>query len=383
MDWSALSELLPRLLAMVGLLLLSAYFSGSETSLFSLTRAQREKLERSPSANDRFIVTLLRDPRRLIVTILLGNELVNISFAALMASAAERVFSAWGQIAVTLAATLFAVPVLLLFGEITPKSIAMRVAESWARATARPLGVLSILLTPARLVVSGVAAVIVRLLGGKSQPPPPRAIGEAELKALVDASTKEGSLEQTERNLILKVFAFRDRNIGQIMTPARNVFSLSFDLPLVRLAAEAAKSGFSRIPIYRGKRDHIVGILYTKDLVGLPYGRLTGRTVKDVVRQPFYVPKAAKCDRIFRELKKNGTHIALVVDEYGRLSGLVTMDDLLEELFGEVKDEKRRRQAAALAGTPVLETGEVVKVEPEPAPPADPPPPEKAGGGAG
>src|SRR5262245_12032363 len=150
MNLAALSALAPRLLAMVVLLGLAGFFSGSETSLFSLTRGQKERLARSESSNDRFVTRLLANPRRLIVTILIGNELVNITFSSLSATVVERLAPRWGSTWVTLATTAVTVPLLLVFGEITPKSIAIRVAERWARFTARLLGLFELVALPIR-----------------------------------------------------------------------------------------------------------------------------------------------------------------------------------------------------------------------------------------
>src|SRR5262249_56798230 len=165
-------------------------------------------------------------------------------------------------------------------------------------------------------------------------PLPARAIDEAEFRALVDVGSEEGTLEAAERRLIHNVFAFGDRTVAEIMTPVKKVVSLSYDLPIARLVAEVARAGFSRIPIHRGRKEDIIGILFAKDLVGTSTGRLKGRSVKDLLHPPMYVPKTTKCDRLFREFQRKRTHLALVVDEYGRLVGLGTMGDLLIALFG-------------------------------------------------
>jgi len=351
MDLAALSTLLPRLGLMGVLIVLSAAFAGSETALFSLSRVARERLARSISATDRYIVTLLHDPRRLIATILVGNELINITFSSIAASVVHEVLPSAGEIALVIASTFVTVPLLLLLGEITPKTVALRTAETWARIAARPIGAFALVSAPVRLVVAAIAGGIVRLLGGSAKPLPPRAIDEAEFRALVDVGSEEGTLEAAERRLIHNVFAFGDRTVAEIMTPARKVVSLSYDLPISRLVAEVARTGLSRIPIHRGRREDIIGILFAKDLVGTSVGRLKGRSVKDLLHPPMYVPKTTKCDRLFREFQRKRTHLALVVDEYGRLVGLVTMEDLLVALFGPIRDEK---QLAASASAPVV-----------------------------
>jgi putative hemolysin len=353
MDLTGLPAMLPRLALMGLLIVLSAFFAGSETALFSLSRVTRERLGRSPSSTDRYVVSLLRDPRRLIATILVGNELINITFSSLAASVVRVVLPAAGEVGLVVASTAVTVPLLLLLGEITPKTVALRTAEGWAKVAARPIGVFALLTAPVRLVVAAIAGGAVRLLGGRSGPEKEKAIDEAEFRALVDVGSEEGTLEAAERRLIHNVFAFGDRVVAEIMTPARKLVSLSFDLPIARLVAEVARSGLSRLPIHRGRKEDIIGILFAKDLVGTSFGRLKGRSVKDLLHPPMYVPKTTKCDRLFREFQRKRTHLALVVDEYGRLVGLVTMEDLLVALFGPIRDEKQAPPASA----PVPEGG--------------------------
>ncbi len=355
MDTSLLPALLPRFLAIAGLVLCAAFFSGSETALFSLSRVQRERLSRSARASDRLAVSLLRNPRRLIVTVLLGNELTNIVLSALSASAVAELLHGYGPVALSIASTTITLPLILVLGEVTPKTVALSIAEAWARFACRPLAVLAVVLTPVRLLLTAIAGLITRLVGSPASAHKPRPIDEAEFRALVDAGSEEGELEAVERKLIHNVFQFGDRTIAEIMTPAAKVFSLSYDLPFVRLLTEVARSGLSRIPVYKGKKDEVVGILFAKDLVGVSTGRLKGRTLKDLLRPPMYVPKTTKCDRLFREFQRTRTHLALVVDEYGRLVGLVTMEDLLVALFGPIREEKTGQVVAAAPPPPEAE----------------------------
>lgn len=340
MDLSALAGLVPRLVVMAVLTVFAGFFAGSETALFSLSRVQRERLARSSSASDRYVATLLADPRRLIATLLIGSELLSVTFAALAATVVTAVLPRASELLRVAVTALVALPILLVLGEITPKTIALRTAERWSQLAARALGAFTVLVTPLRFGLEAVAALIARILGGVAQKPKSGAIGEAEFRALVDVGSAAGELEATERRLIHNVFAFGDKTVAEIMTPANKVVSLSYDLPIARLVAEVAKTGLSRLPIHRGRKEEVIGILYAKDLVGSSTGRLKGRTVKDLLRPPMYVPKTTKCDRVFREFQRQRMHLAMVVDEYGRLVGLVTMEDLLVSLFGPIRDEK-------------------------------------------
>src|SRR5581483_4957563 len=159
-----------------------------------------------------------------------------------------------------------------------------------------------------------------------------------------------------ERRLIHNVFEFGDTTVGKVMTPGEKVFALPYEMPLGRLVEAVAAERFSRVPIYRTVRKRparkgaespktieFIGVLLAKDLVGYAQGHLEGHTVQELLHPPLFVPRTTKCDHLFREFQKRKTHLALVVDEYGRLAGLVTMEDLLEELFGEIADEKETR----------------------------------------
>jgi putative hemolysin len=345
-----MAEVFPYLVAMGLLLMGSAFFSGSETALFSLSHGTRERLKKSERATDRAVAALLTTPRKLIATILIGNEVVNILFSSLAASVVERSFSSRGVEASGLVLTLVSagctVPFLLLFGEITPKTIGLARAEGWARLAAPLLRAWMVLVTPARWITSGVAQGVARLFGG-SAVAAPRKLGEAEFKALVDVGSEVGELHATERRLIHNVFEFGDRSISEIMTPVKEVFSLPIDLPLQRIVGEVARSGFSRVPVHRGRKQEIVGVLFTKDLVGWSSGRLAQKTLAELLRPATYVPKTSKCAQVFAEFQRARTHLAMVVDEYGRQVGLVTMEDLLVELFGGMAEESRKPPRAS------------------------------------
>jgi CBS domain containing-hemolysin-like protein len=165
----------------------------------------------------------------------------------------------------------------------------------------------------------------------------------------VDVGSEEGELQIAERRLIHNVFEFGDTAVGKVMTPADKVFALPYEMPLGRMVEAISEQRYSRVPIYRGRGGRrgapieVVGVILAKDLVGYAERSLEGHTIADLLHPAVFVPRTTTCDRLFREFQRRKTHIALVVDEYGRLAGLVTMEDLLEELFGEITDEKEGR----------------------------------------
>jgi putative hemolysin len=336
------------------LLVCSAFFSGSETALFSLSRVQREALGRREDRKSQRLAALLANPRRLIVTIIVANELINIANASLSATITNRLLpyvSERGQVVITAAVM---VPLILLVGEMTPKSLAVRIGESWARVVSGPLTLFQYVIAPVRFVLSIVSGAVLALFGARNQPIE-AGVREEEFRALVDVGSEEGELQVAERRLIHNVFEFGDTPVGKVMTPAERVFALPYEMPLGRMVDAISQQHYSRVPIYRGGRIdpkarqqgkraplEVVGIVHAKDLVTYASRGLEGHTVQDLLHPPFFVPRTTTCDRLFREFQRRKTHISLVVDEYGRLLGVVTMEDLLEELFGEIADEKER-----------------------------------------
>jgi putative hemolysin len=254
-------------------------------------------------------------------------------------------------------ATAIMLPLILFFGEMTPKSLALRLGERWARVISLPLSALAFVITPLRILLQSIASAVLTVVGAR---PMTREEGlrEEEFRSLVDVGSEEGELQVAERRLIHNVFEFGDTTVGKVMTPADKVFALPYEMPLGRMVEAIGTERYSRVPIYKtakqargadGKRPargamEVVGILLAKDLTGYYWAALEGHTVQDLLHPVLFVPRTTKCDQLFREFQRKRTHVALVVDEYGRLAGLVTMEDLLEELFGEIADEKETRQ---------------------------------------
>jgi putative hemolysin len=349
--------LVERLLAIVALLLASAFFAGSETALFSLSRLAREAMAAREDKAAQRVTEMLSHPRRLIVTIIVCNELINIANSSVAATLIARLFPHTRQLGQVLIATAVMLPLILFFGEMAPKSVALRAGERWAQAISWPLKALAWMITPVRVVVESLASGVLAAFGAR---PMTREEGlrEEEFRALVDVGSEVGELQVAERRLIHNVFEFGDTTVGKVMTPADKVFALPYEMPLGRMVEAIANQRYSRVPIYKqgkarssdGKRPgaargamEVVGILLAKDLVGYAWGALEGHTVQDLLHPVLFVPRTTKCDQLFREFQRKRTHVALVVDEYGRLAGLVTMEDLLEELFGEIADEKETR----------------------------------------
>jgi magnesium and cobalt exporter, CNNM family len=350
------SFLVDRLLAIGALLIASAFFAGSETALFSLSRIQREAMATREDKGSQRLSEMLQHPRRLIVTIIVCNELINIANSSLAATLVAHLFPQVRELGQVAIATGMMLPLILFFGEMVPKSVALRLGERWARVISAPLQALAYLITPVRVVLQSIASAVLTIIGARPMTPA-EGLREEEFRALVDVGSESGELQVAERRLIHNVFEFGDTTVGKVMTPADKVFALPYEMPLGRMVEAISAERYSRVPIYKtpkaargsdGKRPargamEVVGILLAKDLTGYYWGALEGHTVQDLLHPVLFVPRTTKCDQLFREFQRKRTHVALVVDEYGRLAGLVTMEDLLEELFGEIADEKETR----------------------------------------
>jgi CBS domain containing-hemolysin-like protein len=347
-----IGELIPYLLILGVLVGASAFFSGSEVALFSLRRVDLQQMSESAGKSDRVVMRLLARPRRLIAIILIGNESVNVAVSAVVASMMPLIFPGRSDFALAMYATFAALPLLLFFGEITPKTVAIKTSVGWSRRSARVLWAWGLLVTPVRVVVRGLADLIARPFGGANRSQE-RELSEAEFKALVDAGSAEGQLDPRERRLIHRVFEFGDKTADQIMQPRKKIFALSYDLPMPRLIREVANGGYSRVPIYQKSQDRVRGILYAKDLVVEGTGLSQPRRLQELLHEPLFVPRRIPLERLFRIFKQRKIHMALVVNEYGRLVGLVTMEDLLEELFGEIHDEREQLKASVRRSTGV------------------------------
>ena len=324
----------------------SAFCSGTEVALFSLRRVDREQLARSERAVDRRIISLLERPRRLIATVLIGNEAFNGLLAVIALTQVLRLCagsSLWAIGGITLAVTL---PLIVLIAEVTSKTLAAKAPLTWARVCVMPLSLFMLLVTPIRLVVQAVTSVLLAPLGEAARTRPVRDLSEEEFRSLLDAGSAQGQVDARERRLIHRVFEFSDKNVGQVMTPREQIFALSYDLPMQRLVKELASRGFSRVPIYQKSLDNVRGILNAKDLVRVAAGQPMGRPLGELLHEPLFVPRTTPVKRLFLTFKQKKVHMAIVVSEYGKVLGLVTMDDLLAQIFGQFRDERAELQSS-------------------------------------
>jgi len=320
-----------QIIILLFLLVLSGFFSSSEIALFSISRTKVRYLAEQGDKSFQLIRKMKEDPHKLLSTILIGNNVVNVGAAALATSISIGYFSNYGVGVATGVMTLF----ILIFGEVLPKSFATQNNIVIAKITIYPLYWLSLVLYPVLIVLNFIPKVT-----GKIKKSP--TITEDELKSLVEVVEEEGEIKRTEKELIHKIFQFDDTNASEIMTPRGDMFvidaSEEFDLEAI------AKSGFTRIPVIEGDAKVVIGILNVKDLL-LNQTADDGKiNIREIMREPYFVPENKKLDQLLHQFKNRKTHMAIVVDEHGGISGLITLEDALEEIIGEIEDETDRSE---------------------------------------
>jgi putative hemolysin len=327
-------------LILLGLcLLLSGFFASSEAALFSLSPLHLHKMKEERFLFLSLVERLLQTPRRLLITILAGNEVVNITLSAVTTALFIGMFGERGGWLTVVVAT----PVLMLFGEAIPKTI----GKTYSMRISSMVSPLMVLMQKAGFPVvwvlerlSGYILGPLRKKGAEGED----AIMEVQFRSLVDAGHQEGILNAGQRDLIHRVFELADTHVSDIMTPRVDMISLPATTALDDLRRQIIEQGYSRIPVYGTGPDDIIGILYARDLLGLMAEGKPPASLEPLLRKPYFVPEERSADQVLRDFQKRNMHVALVVDEYGGISGLVTMEDILEELFGDIYDERDTRE---------------------------------------
>nr|MBA2540609.1 HlyC/CorC family transporter [Deltaproteobacteria bacterium] len=340
--------------------------------LFSLRRVDREQLAQSNQSADRRILRLLDRPRRLIATVLIGSQAFNslLAVIALTVVIDQRPCeSIWACGGIALGVTL---PLVVLISEVTAKTLAAKMPLSWARAASLPLQLFYWAVSPARLIVHYASEFLLRPLGASARTRPARDLSEEEFRSMIDAGSAQGQVDARERRLIHRVFEFNDKNVGQVMTPRERMFAVSYDLTAQRLVKEIAARGFSRVPVYQKSLDNIRGIVNAKDLVRNTVGQPLGRPLIDILHEPLFVPRTTPVKRLFLTFKQKKVHMAVVVSEYGKVLGLVTMDDLLGQIFGALRDERAELQSSIPPGRLRVRTPAVGALRADSSPGSDP-----------
>ncbi len=319
------------------LLILSAFFSGSETAFFSLTRLELKNLADENDALSQRITSMREKPERLLIAILLGNNLVNIaiaSIAAMMTHALieQRHFSPVLALIVDIVIVTF---VILILSEITPKVIAVKNHLRYSRLAAGPLSLFMLLLWPIVRPLELLMGGLVRQVGKRGR----IHLSETELKTLVEVGEEQGALEEEEKEMISSIFEFGRTQVREIMIPRIDMIAVRDNTPFDDLVNTVTTNGHSRIPVFQEKMDNIIGILYAKDLIPYLLQDTSAFSLKDILREPYFAPDSKQIDDLLRDFQSQKIHMAIVVDEYGGTAGIVTLEDIIEEIVGEIEDE--------------------------------------------
>ncbi len=331
-------EMIVRLVLQVLLLLGSAFFAGSETALFSLSRLDLQQLRRQRHGHSETLHALLDSPRRLIISILCGNQLVNI---AAVANATSILVSLYGQERAGVISVLVMVPLLLLFGEITPKTIAVsNPVRVSAGLVAAPMSLWVKLIGPLRWAIRGVAERLTTWIVGPERAPE-NILQLDEFLSIVDQVANEGELRATERSLIYHLLEAGTTEVVHIMTPRTRVDFIDVEQSVPDMIAAFREMRHSRVPVFRGQHDNIVGFLHIEKILPLVLDKvdLTALKPSDILSRPVIVPLTKKVDEMFDFFKTTNARAALVMNEFGGVEGLVTMRDVLTFIFGHLSGE--------------------------------------------
>ena len=315
---------------------LSAFFSSSETAFIALQQVRIKHLEVSGVAAAERVGKVIKYPERFLSAILLGNNFVNTAVAALGTILAV---SFWGRDTGVFIATIGVTILLLIFGEVTPKTIAVHHAERLAMWYIRPVELISWLFSPLITALSWVASQFLRLIGENHNPK--TLVTEGEIQTAISIGEEEGVVEESEAEMLHRVFEFGDRQVHEVMTPRPNVVFLENGVNLPQFFTIFSQSPYSRFPMYEENTDNIIGVISIKDvLMAQAQGEIEPEShLNKLIRPAYFVPETKHVGELFAEMQSHGYQLAIVVDEYGGTAGVVTLEQLLEVIVGEIGDE--------------------------------------------
>ncbi len=322
---------------MLLLLCFSAFFSATETAFFSLTREEIKRLGKSNSKSERLVKTLLQTPKNLLTTILLGNMLANIGFFCVSYGIAQKIATDSPYNGFWIAGTVCFLSLLtiIIMGEVIPKNIAVKIPDQYSKCTAIPIYIFDRIFFPFRIILTSIIHAISKIFdkGGGEE----KCVTIDELKMLVEFSEKQGIVDQEERSMIHGILDFKRAQIKEIMLPRvdMNLHDIADPVEgLIKLARETKQTKF---PIYEDTPDNVIGIIHAKDIFLNPDVPL--RTILKPVQ---FVPEPKSIEGLLRQFRREGSQMAIVVDEHGGTAGLITLEDIIEEIVGEIQDEHEK-----------------------------------------
>lgn len=315
-------------------IIFSGFFSSSETALTSLSELKVKHLLQEKGEKAKDLELWLMHPNKVLNTILIGNNIVNILGSVVAAEVSNKIF---GSSAIAIATGIMTF-LVLIFGEIAPKTFAKHNAESLALFIIKILKIFYFLFYPISFVLNKLVKMIIKLSGGSVENSGPK-ITEDEIEFLISVGEKEGILENQKREMLHNIFEISDTLAKEVMVPRTDLVAIKYGTDINEILNILAKTEYSRIPVYEGKMDNILGILYVKDLLKYVSKDIQQLDIKTILRKPYFVPSTKRIDDLLREFQLHRIHFAIVVDEYGGVDGIVTLEDILEEIVGEIRDE--------------------------------------------
>ncbi|MDD2506514.1 MAG: hemolysin family protein [Candidatus Cloacimonetes bacterium] len=325
---------MPEIIYIVVLLALSAFFSASETTLFSLNVIYLKKLENKGGRRELLVLKLLSKPRKLLVTILLGNTFVNIAISSFSTIIAYEIATsrAWDLSLVITLQIIIVTIVILFFGEIVPKLIALSKANELCLVFAYPVAAIQFIISPVVWIFVKLSDIVSSKHGEKN---PGKRFTEEDFHNLIQSDSSSASLEEHERRMLVGLFRFREAEISEIYVPRVKIVAIEENDSLDHLRQLIVESGYSRIPVYKETIDDIVGIIYVKDLILYP----EKTSIVKLMRPAWFITENMKVQTLLNQFKQKKLQVAVVVDEYGGTSGIISLEDILEEIVGEIQDE--------------------------------------------
>ncbi len=314
----------------------SAFFSCSESAIFSLSKVQIIKIETTNKFGRNALISILKDPQKTLNSILLGNLFVNIG-ASVTGGIITDAYLSYNPLLSFMIGMIGMTFLLLFFTEIFPKTIALEKAELIARYLSPTLKFFFIIIMPITNFISYFIMILLNIL----KIPPinqENTLTEEELKSLLQLSDVRAVLEEDEKEMIESIIEFRETTAEEIMTPRTDFKAFSIDTPKEEIVSYIKSKGHKRVPIYEGDIDHIIGILHAKDVIVYPE-----KSIKELVREPIYIPFKKPISQLLNEFRQSSLHMAIVVDEFGGTAGVITLNDILEEIVGEMKDKRDKK----------------------------------------
>jgi putative hemolysin len=330
-----------ELVAVAALILLNGYFVAAEYALVTARRTRIQELAQKGNRRARAVLRIVADPPRFIAAMQLGVTGASLAIGALGEQVLARVFDPLFASVIAFALAFLIITFLhVVVGELVPKGIALGYAERVALAVSTPVRGFFVVFKPLIWVLQRSSEVVLRALGLTPPGGEMEVYSEAELKMLLSRSTEEGQLERQEQEMLYKVFDFADKEVSAVMVPRPEVVALSIEMPPEEALAAVIDSPYTRYPVYRDSLDEIVGVLHVRDLFSALVDRgIAGVQLEQLLRPAHIVPETKDLAALLTEFRRTNQHLAVVVDEYGELEGIVTLEDLLEEIVGEIEDE--------------------------------------------